>query len=381
MSRRKIALLLQSLSEYHRQVLRGVANYAHEHEGWEFYIKPCNIDVAPFIPSGWHGDGIICRLTSPSIVEIVEKTKVPAVNVSWLGEHTKILPKVIPDEAECGRLAAEHFIEFGIGHLAYISPLGRLGYSDVLGQTFKELALEANRWGGCFRQEDEPSSEGLCKSSSRLKQWLAELPRPTGLLVWDGIIGRDVMNVCNSLEINVPDDIAILCLEHETLMSSLATVPMSNIDHAPLRVGFNAAELLDQMMSGIPAPESPILIPPHGVIQRQSTDTFATEDPLITEGIRYIRENCHLPIQVIDVQKALGLTRRVLENRFSKVLQHTPADVIRRARLERAKRLLIETDLTIAVIAFQTGFNLPEALTRAFRRELGVTPGEFRNRR
>ena len=54
----------------------------------------------------------------------------------------------------------------------------------------------------------------------------------------------------------VPDDLAVLCAEHESVMNSLAPVPMSNIDQSPLRVGREAAALLDRLMSGRRAPHS-----------------------------------------------------------------------------------------------------------------------------
>jgi LacI family transcriptional regulator len=51
---------------------------------------------------------------------------------------------------------------------------------------------------------------------------------------------------------------------------------------------------------------------------------------------------------VSDLQKALFVSRRSLEHRFTQALGRTPAVEIRRARLEHVRRLLIETDLPLA---------------------------------
>lgn len=52
---------------------------------------------------------------------------------------------------------------------------------------------------------------------------------------------------------------------------------------------------------------------------------------------------------------------------------------IRAVRLERAAQLLAETDLPIIQVAFEVGYGSHEALTHAFRRDLGMTPSAFRH--
>jgi LacI family transcriptional regulator len=123
---------------------------------------------------------------------------------------------------------------------------------------------------------------------------------------------------------------------------------MSNIDQSPLRVGREAAALLDRLMSGRRAPVRPIHVPPVGVVQRQSTDTAAVDDPLVANALRHIRDHSREALKVSDLQKALFVSRRSLEHRFTQALGRTPAVEIRRARLEHVRRLLIETDLPLA---------------------------------
>jgi len=73
------------------------------------------------------------------------------------------------------------------------------------------------------------------------------------------------------------------------------------------------------------------------------------------------------------------LSRRMLEIRFREVLGRSPAAEIRRVRLERARRLLIETRLPIPRIAVACGFVEPGSLARAFRKEFGVSPSKLRD--
>ena len=82
--------------------------------------------------------------------------------------------------------------------------------------------------------------------------------------------------------------------------------------------------------------------------------------------------------QITDAVMELA---EMLEHRFLRSLGCTPAAEIRRTRLEFCKRMLLESDLPIAAIAAQSGFNHPEVMIRAFQRELGVTPSQFRRSR
>jgi LacI family transcriptional regulator len=125
----------------------------------------------------------------------------------------------------------------------------------------------------------------------------------------------------------------------------------------------------------------PILIAPLGIIHRQSSDTTAVDDPLVAAGLRFIRESLGKPIRVVDLQRHLGCSRRVIEYRFEQALGRTPAAEIRRGRLQHARRLLVETDLSVAAIAARVGFHHTEVLIRTFSRELGLPPGAFRKRR
>ena len=96
--------------------------------------------------------------------------------------------------------------------------------------------------------------------------------------------------------------------------------------------------------------------------------------------MQYIKHCSHEKIQVNDVLREVPISRRALEKGFQKWLGRSPAEEIRRIRVDRAVQLLCDTSWSMPRIASAVGFALPELLTRAFRRELGMTPSEFRRR-
>jgi LacI family transcriptional regulator len=101
---------------------------------------------------------------------------------------------------------------------------------------------------------------------------------------------------------------------------------------------------------------------------------------LLAAAIRFIKHHSHEKIQVSDILRDLPISRRALEKGFRKLLGRSPAEEIRRVRVDRAVQMLCDTSWSMPRIASAVGFVRPELLTRAFRRELGTTPSDFRKR-
>lgn len=143
-------------------------------------------------------------------------------------------------------------------------------------------------------------------------------------------------------------------------------------------MGYEAAALLERLMAGKAAPREPILLPPAGVVTRQSTDTLAIDDANIRDAIRYIREHAHRGICVDDVVNQVPLSRSYLEKQFHKTMGRTVFAEIRRRQIEEAQRLLRETNWPQFQIALASGFSSGIRLSAEFKRNTGQTPGQYR---
>jgi LacI family transcriptional regulator len=91
-----------------------------------------------------------------------------------------------------------------------------------------------------------------------------------------------------------------------------------------------------------------------------------------------MREHLFENMQMNDLARVAGLSRRVFERRFTDHVGRAPKAEVLRLRLERAKELLAGTDWTVKQIAEQTGFKRGEYLHVMFTRKIGITPGQFR---
>lgn len=135
-----------------------------------------------------------------------------------------------------------------------------------------------------------------------LKQWLTNLSKPVGIMACNDSRGRQVLEACRQLGLNVPDDVAVIGVDNDELMCELSAPPLSSILQGTEQIGFEAAKLLDQMMRRRRR-STHIMIPPACLVARQSTDLVAIDDAVVSEALRYIRKHATERIGVIDGNK------------------------------------------------------------------------------
>lgn len=95
--------------------------------------------------------------------------------------------------------------------------------------------------------------------------------------------------------------------------------------------------------------------------------------------VDYIQQNYMNDICLKQLAEITHLSISALERRFKKYLAKTPKQFINEVRLEHARRLLVETSLSIAIIASDTGFTDHSYFSQQFKRLFAQVPSEFRN--
>lgn len=105
----------------------------------------------------------------------------------------------------------------------------------------------------------------------------------------------------------------------------------------------------------------------------ESNDNF-----YVTQAMEYILNHPFPDLTVMDVAKHLHISRSYLSALFQKHLNTSPQKFLTMSRISSARELLAKTDLPVADIAGSCGYENPFAFSRAFRRETGMTPSEYR---
>jgi AraC-like DNA-binding protein len=85
-------------------------------------------------------------------------------------------------------------------------------------------------------------------------------------------------------------------------------------------------------------------------------------------------------LTVESLSEAFGLSRVQLFRKTKALLGESPNDFIQQVRLKKASQLLLESDLTVAEVAYQSGYSSPGYFSTAFKGRYGCSPSEWREK-
>lgn len=109
-----------------------------------------------------------------------------------------------------------------------------------------------------------------------------------------------------------------------------------------------------------------------------ATSLINTRFPKVTRVIKLMEQTLRSPMSVKQLALSVGLSERSLLRRFRRALDLTPQQYYRALRLDAARRLLDNSDLSVTEVAIACGFESRGAFSRAYRKTFGVSPSRHR---
>ena len=370
-----VALIVSTNIYYGREVLHGVFDYVREHRPWNHITGGVGGEGWKF-PPGTKLPAVLGMLTDGAFLKRMKRAGIPCVNIS---ERTQGLgtARVLPDNLEAGRRAGAYFLEKKFTHFAftgcddfYFSKLRHQGFEEVVRDAGFACASQQFGSGKWPRDSMDPLPE--------IGEWLQSLPRPCAIFAHADDHARRVLNECRRLNIRVPEEIAVLGCDNDELECELSPTPISSVAFPLRRLGYEAAAMVELLLSGGEPEFHTLRLPPSGIVTRRSTDIIAVKDPIVARAVSFIAAHAAEPIDVGDVVRASGSSRRYLERRFNTLLGRTPKQEILRVRVGTAKRILSQTMLLMPEVASASGFTDSKMLSAIFSRDVGMTPSEYR---
>lgn len=383
----QVALLLETSTEYGRGLLRGIVRYSRLHGPWSLYVAPGHFEQVLPKAKSWSGTGIIARIRSPEIARLIRATRLPFVASSLDESRSPTgldnFGEIRTNSAAIARMAAEHLVERNLRYFAFCGLVGcawslhrEAAFSQYLYQqgfgcqTHRLELANWMQWPNWI--EDWESEQPL------LVDWLKSLPKPVGLMACNDACGREVLQACGTAGLHVPDDVAVVGVDNDEMMCELASPPLSSVALDVEKAGYEAARLLDELMSGNLNSGRVVEVEPLYVATRQSSDFLRQDDPCVAAALRFIKNHAGQAIGVPNLVEHVQVSRRTLERRFLRAVGRSILSEITSRRLERAKRLLLETDLPSYRVASGAGFGSMKTFNRVFRHAEGVPPKCFR---
>jgi LacI family transcriptional regulator len=377
----QVLLVFHTRFEECTAMLKGVAHYIRAHGPWSAFLDDearAEHDPRWLRSKTWHG--VISRHTTPGMVQHCAELKLPLVDLNDTPPFPGV-PKIRPDNVALGHLGAEHFLERG-----YTS-FGFCGFkNDGWSCERRDGFIEALRLAGHHSEVFDVDYPGDLtpfwdtKQTAALANWLRGLPKPVAVMACNDMRGHQVAAAAEAAGLLVPEEVAILGANNDTYRCEMTYPPLSSVAPNAYQSGYQAAELLEQMMTGQVIGQLDRRIEPLEVITRHSTDVLAIDDKNVAAALSFIRENACKGITVDAVLKHAFVSRSQLEKKFRRFLGRSPQAEIRRVQVAKIRQLLFETDFPLKKIAELTGFEHVEYMCVVYKRLTGEAPGAYRRR-
>ena len=369
---RRIAVMMPREYRFGREIILGAAKYCMTHGMSLLHlgvVSPEELDD----PRKAEAEGVISYAANPAMADKFRKWGLPLVSTSSRFSDAGTTA-VLADNVRVGQQGAQHLIDRGFRSLAYLGIAGHW-YSQLRGDGFRAVASAAGI--DCRMTDDVSFDLSDRPQESSMAAWLKALPLPIGLMCCNDIRSRHVLEICRVLHLRVPQDVAILGCDNDEVICQGMDPMLSSVDPNAYRIGYEAASVLARMLQGRKV-EDRTLVPPLGVVPRASTYTTPAADPTIAIALNFIHDKSEEPLGVREIAARVGMSRRTLERKFEKHVGWSIATAIRRAHIERAKQLLIDTDISLEEVAEASGLKYVRQLRIAFLRETGSSPSQFR---
>ncbi|VGO17487.1 Xylose operon regulatory protein [Pontiella desulfatans] len=375
MIKRKHIMLL--LEWYDYRIHRGVAQVARE-AGWQLNCPKDPVTNDGYLKD-WKGDGCIALLQCRETLQYFRTHKIPLVDLG-LGEHNLPIPRVVTDNREIGRLAAEHFRDHGYREVFALGPGNIRMYQERL-DALREF-MEEDGGSVTVLQSSENMQPGVIREMEQIAKKrgnrLEELS--LGFFAYQDNMAAELISLCLRNELRVPENMAVLGVDNDDLVNAGLTVGLSSIETDQEGLGRLAANTLRGLLEQ-PARKAEATVIRHApaeVVVRRSTDCYAVRNPLVSDALHWIQNNFHTGIQATDVAEAMGVTQQGLQKAFAANYSRSPGQEIRYQRIQSVAHLLSCTTATLEDIAENCGYYSVDTLINSFKTEYGTTPGKYR---
>ena len=317
----------------------------------------------------------LVRLVPPQIPCVV----MDAVHPETFGARTN-LAFVDIDSAAIGRVGADHlFTQGNYASFGIIGYTADCSWSESRVQSFCQTMKQRKRPCEVLRVRRTDLYDDSVHAV--LQKWANRLHRPAAVMAVCDELARQFIECLSSARIPVPQDIAVLGVDNESILCTHMTPTLSSIQPDFVRSGFLAAECMEKFLrsrgAGRAANASGVLLrrigPVKGIVERESTAPASPAGLMVRKAETFIHDHADGKLRVADVARHLGISRRLLDLRFREITGRTVLAAIQAVQLERVRHLLHTTSLSIAEVGRLANFRSENHLKRLFKATYGMT--------
>jgi len=365
---------------FFNRVHRGLRNYCAATDDVEMVRFSASTRLTPGALDFVDIDGVVAVSPMAPVILSHSGHMLPTVNVSN-AEETPLQTSVTNDDEAIGRLAAQSLRRGAVRHLACLAnDKPWLNLARMRGFIHAAREAEMPNSAHVMQHKEAHQHEDLRtyfqSFADQILHFCAKLPRPFGLFCTTDDLAAQVLDVLLRADYSIPRDVLLIGCDNNSLIRQDTFIPLSSIEPNAAAIGWCAGETLARKIRGEKVPRHQKL-PPLGVMERQSTGVPEVSRR-VRRAVQHMRRNIRTETNMDELARSVGVSRRTLETSFRREMGYSPYDYLIRLRLERARYLLTDSDMRIGEIAEESGFGDIRTLGTWFRRNLGLSPRQWR---
>jgi len=324
-------------------------------------------------------DLVIGHLTFPEQAHYFEDLGIPVLDLKMELDRPDLRTHTFDFQA-IGRFGAEYFRNLKHRNFAFVSS------SDHM--------PERRMWEG-FRQVVEPYADSLVwiqrmaglkidvlpkpqtSSYTTHTEGLPGFPQPLAVLASSDRMAATVANASFFLGVSVPEEVSLLGVGNLEPICEGSFPTLSSIQLPGERLGYLIGEHVEQLFQG-ETPEQLAALKPIRVVERHSCGQDAVQDPVVAKALSLMRSNATRRITIGDIADLLPISKRSFLDRFTRAVGRSPREELQCIRLSLARGRLLTSDHTVMHVALDCGFSDADSMVRAFKKQYGLTPSQFR---
>ncbi len=274
--------------------------------------------------------------------------------------------------------AIDALLELNWTDYAYADYHQSLEWSRARRRNFLSKMRAAERHTHVLPWRNANNRKRLPEYIRELSAWVAQLPRPCGILAANDETGEYILDAAARAKIKVPDELAVIGIDNDEVRCENTEPPLASVAPDFEHSGRLAAELLAGMIAD-PGSRPPPADYDSGEVQRRgSLRPLKIHDKAAARALAYIAEHFAEPIGINALAKVMGVGPRMAQIRFNRFAGKSIFAEIEDARFHHACLLLRTPKTKLNTIAGKCGYRNERTFRNLFLKRTGLSPSRWR---
>ena len=311
---------------------------------------------------------------------ICQRRKIPLVGLDWPLEDFKWQQVrrcsfFNIDSEMIGRVAAQTIMKAGVyAAYGFVGMFPTSAWSRNRGAFFaRELRKARHHNVRIFHGDPLFDGQGLL-------DWLREIPKPAAVFAANDSAADIVLKTCRRNGLRVPADMSVIGVDDDPIFCVHTHPTLTSVHPDFEEMGFEAAKELTQIIAAKSKGGRFLIAGEPTVTLRMSTAPCSPSGMLIRRVDEIIASRACQDISSDIIADELKISRRLLDLRYRQYSGMSVREAIVRARIKRAKHLLVYSGHSLGTICKMCGYRTESYLGKVFQELEGVSMSEYRAR-